>query len=309
MAASRGPAAAAACKPSSPPPQPPRLECSPLRLRITARPRPAGGCVGALNQYVNLLQISNSITLWLSISPPDLFFYAVRCACCAVCLCARPAAAPRMLLPGVPLSGTQEVPLCAASALALITPVPSDSCSSCRRCWWTARFAPTSSCFQRWVRPSELLETDCSAAGRRTRGASREQHASGSARRPGTWRGPCRRAASPPRLLRLLLLLQLWVHAVLMAFVMVTLSAIILTPREHLALACLPVQPARSGAGACAVLHGGRVVPAPRCCGQAPLNHRLHLPSPPNPPNQSSSLCWALPTAASTGRTAPSLPP
>jgi hypothetical protein len=33
--------------------------------------------VGAINYYVNLLQISNSVSLWLRISPPDLFFYAV----------------------------------------------------------------------------------------------------------------------------------------------------------------------------------------------------------------------------------------
>jgi NhaP-type Na+/H+ or K+/H+ antiporter len=35
-----------------------------------------GGILGVLNYYVNLLQISNSISLWLSIQPADLFFYA-----------------------------------------------------------------------------------------------------------------------------------------------------------------------------------------------------------------------------------------
>lgn len=35
-----------------------------------------GGIVGVLNFYVNLLQIGNSISLWLSIQPADLFFYA-----------------------------------------------------------------------------------------------------------------------------------------------------------------------------------------------------------------------------------------
>jgi hypothetical protein len=37
----------------------------------------AGAALGTLNYYVNLLQISNSISLWLGISPPDIFFYAV----------------------------------------------------------------------------------------------------------------------------------------------------------------------------------------------------------------------------------------
>ncbi|PRW32594.1 Sodium hydrogen exchanger 7 [Chlorella sorokiniana] len=35
-----------------------------------------GGVVGAINNWANLRHISNSITLWLGISPPDLFFYA-----------------------------------------------------------------------------------------------------------------------------------------------------------------------------------------------------------------------------------------
>jgi hypothetical protein len=30
-----------------------------------------------VNNYANLLQVSNSISIWLGISPPDLFFYAV----------------------------------------------------------------------------------------------------------------------------------------------------------------------------------------------------------------------------------------
>ena len=38
----------------------------------------AGGVLGAVNKYANLLRISNSIALWLGISPPDIFFYAVR---------------------------------------------------------------------------------------------------------------------------------------------------------------------------------------------------------------------------------------
>ena len=33
--------------------------------------------MGAVNNYVNLLQISSGIAIWLGISPPDLFFYAV----------------------------------------------------------------------------------------------------------------------------------------------------------------------------------------------------------------------------------------
>lgn len=33
--------------------------------------------VGAVNNYANLLQVSNAISIWLGISPPDLFFYAV----------------------------------------------------------------------------------------------------------------------------------------------------------------------------------------------------------------------------------------
>ncbi|KAI3423997.1 hypothetical protein D9Q98_009830 [Chlorella vulgaris] len=36
----------------------------------------AGGALGAVNNYANLLQVSNSISIWLGISPPDLFFYA-----------------------------------------------------------------------------------------------------------------------------------------------------------------------------------------------------------------------------------------
>ena len=41
-----------------------------------AHARP-GGVVGATNYYVNMLQVSNSIALWLGIEPPDLFLYAV----------------------------------------------------------------------------------------------------------------------------------------------------------------------------------------------------------------------------------------
>ncbi|KAL4855765.1 Sodium/hydrogen exchanger 7 [Chlorella vulgaris] len=37
----------------------------------------AGGALGAVNNYANLLQVSNSISIWLGISPPDLFFYAL----------------------------------------------------------------------------------------------------------------------------------------------------------------------------------------------------------------------------------------
>lgn len=49
-----------------------------------------GGCLGAVNNWANLREISNAISLWLGISPPDLFFFAVRCwkagdwgLCCA----------------------------------------------------------------------------------------------------------------------------------------------------------------------------------------------------------------------------------
>ena len=34
--------------------------------------------LGTVNNWANLREISNSIALWLGISPPDLFFYAVR---------------------------------------------------------------------------------------------------------------------------------------------------------------------------------------------------------------------------------------
>lgn len=36
----------------------------------------AGGVLGLINYYANLLQISNAISLWLSIQPADLFLYA-----------------------------------------------------------------------------------------------------------------------------------------------------------------------------------------------------------------------------------------
>jgi len=36
----------------------------------------AGGVIGCINYYVNLLQIGNAISLWLSIQPADLFLYA-----------------------------------------------------------------------------------------------------------------------------------------------------------------------------------------------------------------------------------------
>jgi hypothetical protein len=36
----------------------------------------AGGVLGLVNYYANLLQISNALALWLSIQPADLFFYA-----------------------------------------------------------------------------------------------------------------------------------------------------------------------------------------------------------------------------------------
>lgn len=35
-----------------------------------------GGVLGTLNYYFNLLQISNAVSIWLSIQPADLFFYA-----------------------------------------------------------------------------------------------------------------------------------------------------------------------------------------------------------------------------------------
>jgi hypothetical protein len=34
--------------------------------------------VGTVNYYANLLHVSNGIAVWLGISPPDLFFFAVR---------------------------------------------------------------------------------------------------------------------------------------------------------------------------------------------------------------------------------------
>lgn len=36
----------------------------------------SGGIFGALNYFVNLREISNAIAYWLSVEPPDLFFYA-----------------------------------------------------------------------------------------------------------------------------------------------------------------------------------------------------------------------------------------
>lgn len=64
-----------------------RAAAAPANLLHTRTPTPAcsetnhlstGGIVGAVNNYANLREISNSISLWLGISPPDLFFYAVR---------------------------------------------------------------------------------------------------------------------------------------------------------------------------------------------------------------------------------------
>lgn len=52
---------------------------------------PAGGVVGTINNYANLLQVSNAIAIWLGISPPDLFFYAVsvtrRYIMLRICIC------------------------------------------------------------------------------------------------------------------------------------------------------------------------------------------------------------------------------
>ena len=36
----------------------------------------AGGIIGAANYFANLREISNSVSLWLAVQPPDLFFYA-----------------------------------------------------------------------------------------------------------------------------------------------------------------------------------------------------------------------------------------
>ena len=35
-----------------------------------------GGVLGILNYEVNLLRLSNAVSLWLGIQPPDIFFYA-----------------------------------------------------------------------------------------------------------------------------------------------------------------------------------------------------------------------------------------
>jgi NhaP-type Na+/H+ or K+/H+ antiporter len=35
-----------------------------------------GGIVGCINHYVNMLQVSSAIALWLNIQPADIFFYA-----------------------------------------------------------------------------------------------------------------------------------------------------------------------------------------------------------------------------------------
>lgn len=36
----------------------------------------AGGILGAINYYANMREVSSAISLWLSIQPADLFFYA-----------------------------------------------------------------------------------------------------------------------------------------------------------------------------------------------------------------------------------------
>lgn len=60
------PVAAAGCRPFTP---------HPTR-------RAAGGALGAASYWANLRQLGNGVALWLGISPPDLFFYAVRCPGC-----------------------------------------------------------------------------------------------------------------------------------------------------------------------------------------------------------------------------------
>lgn len=41
----------------------------------------AGGALGAASYWANLRQLGNGVALWLGISPPDLFFYAVSGRC------------------------------------------------------------------------------------------------------------------------------------------------------------------------------------------------------------------------------------
>jgi hypothetical protein len=162
-----------------------------------------GGVVGAINNWANLRHISNSITLWLGISPPDLFFYA--------------------FLP----------PLLVDSAIRI----------------------------------------------------------------------------------DFFMFSKLWVHCLLMAFVMVVLSALILTPREcaRAVWVCCTLNAfecplaTRAGDAACTSC----ITPGMRSlCPHARLAHIWPShPTPASPPLQSSCTCWGLPTVASPGCMARSLLP
>lgn len=43
-------------------------------------PPGAGGIFGIVNYEANLGRVSNSISLWLGVQPPEIFFYAVGAA-------------------------------------------------------------------------------------------------------------------------------------------------------------------------------------------------------------------------------------
>lgn len=51
----------------------------PLPARLD--PCVVGGILGAATYLANLRELGNGVALWLGISPPDLFFYAVGRLC------------------------------------------------------------------------------------------------------------------------------------------------------------------------------------------------------------------------------------
>ena len=56
-----------------------------LVLHVIAVPLPhhccTGGALGTATYWANLRELGNGVALWLGISPPDLFFYAVGRVC------------------------------------------------------------------------------------------------------------------------------------------------------------------------------------------------------------------------------------
>lgn len=49
------------------------MTCTPARRSLLC----AGGLLGTVTYFANLRELGNGVALWLGISPPDLFFYAV----------------------------------------------------------------------------------------------------------------------------------------------------------------------------------------------------------------------------------------